>query len=393
MSMKKIAAFIILAASPAFADNYGPQPLPPIVTSVPYLWTGAQTFKGGLIIYGCSGPVVGNGGSAVSCQLITGPQLASGAAALNLGYTPLNPANNLSDVPNKTAAVANLGLSASAPIGPDQVLLNATAGTAAATGQNVGNCSFGLTYSTTAHAFGCLSSAAVTSVGLSLPAIFTVTGSPVTSSGTLTATYVSQNANTIFAGPTSGTPAWPTFRSMICADLPAGSKCLLNTMTASNSASLSDTTSFLSGYSEYEIVFENIIPATNAVQMVLRVQSGGVFQASSYQGAATVTNTTSGANEAGTALTTLPLGRLNPYVANLAPGLSGTVRVSNPAQTSAAKMFTGHFGQIDTSSSNQIATISSSGFWSGGSGALTGFEVLASSGNITSGVIKVYGWN
>jgi hypothetical protein len=35
--------------------------------------------------------------------------LASGAVAANLGYTPLNPANNLSDVVNPSAALANLG--------------------------------------------------------------------------------------------------------------------------------------------------------------------------------------------------------------------------------------------------------------------------------------------
>jgi hypothetical protein len=36
-------------------------------------------------------------------------QLASGAAASNLGYTPLNPANNLSDVVNPAAAATNIG--------------------------------------------------------------------------------------------------------------------------------------------------------------------------------------------------------------------------------------------------------------------------------------------
>lgn len=60
----------------------------------------------------------------------------------------------------------------------------------------------------------------VTSVGLSLPAIFTVTGSPVTGSGTLTATFASQSANTIFAGPTTGSAAAPTFRALVGADLP-----------------------------------------------------------------------------------------------------------------------------------------------------------------------------
>jgi len=60
----------------------------------------------------------------------------------------------------------------------------------------------------------------VTSVALSLPAIFSVSGSPVTSSGTLTGTLANQTANYIWAGPTSGGAAAPTFRAMVAADVP-----------------------------------------------------------------------------------------------------------------------------------------------------------------------------
>ncbi len=60
----------------------------------------------------------------------------------------------------------------------------------------------------------------VTSVGLSLPAIFSVSGSPVTTTGTLTGTLVNQSANTIFAGPTSGGAAVPTFRALVANDYP-----------------------------------------------------------------------------------------------------------------------------------------------------------------------------
>lgn len=65
-------------------------------------------------------------------------------------------------------------------------------------------------------------SGTVTSVGLSLPSIFSVSGSPVTTSGTLTGTLATQTANTIFAGPTSGGAATPTFRALANADLPVG---------------------------------------------------------------------------------------------------------------------------------------------------------------------------
>ena len=63
-------------------------------------------------------------------------------------------------------------------------------------------------------------SGTVTSVGLSLPPFITVTGSPVSTSGTLTGTLATQTANTHFAGPTSGSAAAPTFRALVAADLP-----------------------------------------------------------------------------------------------------------------------------------------------------------------------------
>jgi hypothetical protein len=61
----------------------------------------------------------------------------------------------------------------------------------------------------------------VTSVGLSMPTQFSVTNSPVTSSGTLTAQWVSHAANSILAGPTSGVDAIPTFRALVNEDIPS----------------------------------------------------------------------------------------------------------------------------------------------------------------------------
>ena len=59
----------------------------------------------------------------------------------------------------------------------------------------------------------------VTSVGLAMPADFTITGSPVTASGTLTAAYASQAANLVFASP-NGASGVPAFRSLVAADIP-----------------------------------------------------------------------------------------------------------------------------------------------------------------------------
>jgi len=65
-------------------------------------------------------------------------------------------------------------------------------------------------------------SGTVTSVSLLLPSsVFSISGSPVTSSGTLTGTLQTQTANTFFAGPVSGSTAQPTFRAIVAGDLPS----------------------------------------------------------------------------------------------------------------------------------------------------------------------------
>jgi hypothetical protein len=61
----------------------------------------------------------------------------------------------------------------------------------------------------------------VTSVGLTMPAEFSVAGSPVINNGTLAVTRSTQLANSVFAGPTSGGAAQPGFRPLGTADLPA----------------------------------------------------------------------------------------------------------------------------------------------------------------------------
>ncbi len=63
-------------------------------------------------------------------------------------------------------------------------------------------------------------SGTVTSVGLSLPALFSVSGTPVTGAGTLTGTLATQAANRAFLGPTSGADAAPTFRAVVDDDIP-----------------------------------------------------------------------------------------------------------------------------------------------------------------------------
>lgn len=91
-------------------------------------------------------------------------------------------------------------------------------------------------------------SGSVTSVGLSVPSEFSVSGSPVTSAGTLAVSKTNQSANLVYAGPSTGSAAAPGFRSLVSADLPnpastAGGKVQSRTCTTGNFVSSINTDS------------------------------------------------------------------------------------------------------------------------------------------------------
>jgi hypothetical protein len=64
-------------------------------------------------------------------------------------------------------------------------------------------------------------SGTVTSVALTTPSFLSVSGSPITTAGTLAVSLATQSANLVFAGPATGAAAAPTFRSLVSADIPS----------------------------------------------------------------------------------------------------------------------------------------------------------------------------
>ncbi|WP_440134903.1 hypothetical protein [Chitinophaga sancti] len=84
------------------------------------------------------------------------------------------------------------------------------------------------------------SNGSVTSVALSLPSsVFSVSGSPVTSTGTLSGTFNSQAANTVFAAP-AGAAGAPSFRALVAADIPSlASNYIQNISSGTQTASFS----------------------------------------------------------------------------------------------------------------------------------------------------------
>lgn len=99
----------------------------------------------------------------------------------------------------------------------------------------------------------------VFSVGLGLPGIFSVTVSPIatngTISGSLTATLANENANTVFAGPSSGSATTPTFRALTPQDVPG------NTITVVNDGSTGTATNNLTVFTTANPSAAKIAPA------------------------------------------------------------------------------------------------------------------------------------
>lgn len=172
---------------------------------------------------------------------------------------------------------------------------------------------------------------------------------------------------------------------------PGGSRVLLNTLTASNSPTVSDTSSLTVSFDQYEIVFEHVIPATTETILELQVHSGGSFQSTGYLSSVMSFNSSGVANGTATGFVSLnfPTAANANNANNGAPGYSGSIRVYQPSLT-AASFWIGNMGWVNNAGGAAIATVN--GFWNSAS-PIDGFQVLFSSGNITSGTVKIYGLN
>lgn len=157
---------------------------------------------------------------------------------------------------------------------------------------------------------------------------------------------------------------------------------LVTTTTVTNASALQDTTSFTSSYKNYMIIFSDFYTVTTSQQLILRLQSGGSYQTSGYLNSGMIITT----NYAPT--TFIPLGY---------PGRSvtthptyGHMTISNVSSTTVYKPYIHHYGYYDNTGSTYYCG-TSHGTWNG-TGAITGFQVSSTSGNVT-GTAQVYGSN
>jgi hypothetical protein len=206
----------------------------------------------------------------------------------------------------------------------------------------------------------------------------TIAGGSNTLSAIALSSLASQNNNTI-VGNVSGSSASPiALTAAQVQTMTEQGAVLLNVLTGSASASLVDTTNITSSYNDYMITFDNVIPATDSVGLYCQVRSGGSFKSTSYL------------NQAGGVTTAIDLTSGSATVSNNSSGgVTGTMYLRHVNATTNFKFCDGRtYGLL---ASTGIGANNPAGYWNGGTGAVDGIQFLFSSGNIATGVIKIYG--
>ena len=182
--------------------------------------------------------------------------------------------------------------------------------------------------------------------------------------------------------------------------LAQGKMTLLQTQTASSSASISFTSNIDSTYPIYLFKFINIHPATDGAEFTINFSTDS---GSNYNVAKTTTffvayNAESESSSGLTYIDSLDIGQ-GTGVANIFYNVgnendesaSGTLHLFNPSSTTFVKHFMSTFNVYNNSGSNGNSVQVDVAGYGNTTSAIDGVQFAMSSGNIDSGTIKLYG--
>lgn len=169
---------------------------------------------------------------------------------------------------------------------------------------------------------------------------------------------------------------------------------LISSATASSSATLDFTSGITSAYSMIIFVLTDIVPATNAANLQMRfsINGGSSYITSGNYGYASLGVAGGSASTVYVQANGASFIQLTGNINTGTPGscFSGVVDLINPASSTTFKSV-----NIKTSNSNgggdQVTSLMGSGLYDGVTTAVNAIRFLASSGNITSGTIYMYG--
>lgn len=133
------------------------------------------------------------------------------------------------------------------------------------------------------QAVGSAAGGSVTSVALTMPGIFSVAGSPITSTGTLAVSLATETANTVWAGPATGGSAIPTFRALVAADLPDDFGTVTSVALSATFPAIFNVLIAGSPITTSGTISETITLATQSANTVWSGPSSGVPSAPSFR--------------------------------------------------------------------------------------------------------------
>lgn len=187
----------------------------------------------------------------------------------------------------------------------------------------------------------------------------------------------------VLTGVTGADPVW-------AAPAASGALVLLEQHTAANSATLDFTTGITSTYDSYVIQLIDMLPASAAQNLQFRVSTdgGATYDATgNYYGALDINPNTGGSGVTQTNGATAAV--VFPSVDNTASagGVSGDIHMFNPGSAAIRKHFTVN---LLGSRAADVANATGIMLWNVVT-AVNAFRFLFASGNITSGIIRLYG--
>jgi hypothetical protein len=171
----------------------------------------------------------------------------------------------------------------------------------------------------------------------------------------------------------------------------AGAMVLLETETASSSATLEFTTAITSTYDSYVFDFVNVLPATDNVTFHMRVSTDGGsswLSTSIYQYANFIHKSSSSGAGGSTGTTSFNLLFNNVDADTAKPGVVGKLDLYAPG-SSVNKFLKGQFAHYGENSGAFLGAMFAG--WVATTSAINAVQFYFSSGNIASGVIRCYG--
>lgn len=176
-----------------------------------------------------------------------------------------------------------------------------------------------------------------------------------------------------------------------------GNRQLLSELVVNNSVNA--PLYFGDSYNNYEVVFSNVVPVTNAVTFSARLLFNAAWQSGNYyyNGWHGIFSNNSG-NQYGGNATYIPLSYPAYFINNAGGGMSGYLKVYDARNASASTWKNYEWvthGYTWTTGGG--ATHEGGGFYNdasnNGLAKCDGILIYASSGNLSTGTITLYGWN